>query len=165
MNAYVLLLSLAAGALLLQGGIRVEVTIIIHHTPIQSVSILQHYILTNYPNITQFWEKRWMWILNDSMHVYKCKLMLINLKSSHLWYYPLSVSLPCRDPRWSGASAWTLMFYFCPWPLGCRRMGGSGHWYLISITYTPSTWWHIIDHLITHQPWTDAWTLMFYFCS
>ena len=21
------------------------------------------------------------------------------------------------------------------------------------------------DHLTTHQPWTDAWTLMFYFCS
>ena len=55
------------------------------------------------------------------------------------------MGLPCGDPWWSGASAWTLMFYSCPGPLGCDRMRGSGQWYLISITYTPSTWWYSID--------------------
>ena len=63
-----------------------------------------------------------------------------------MWYYPLSVGLPCAGPWWSGASAWTLIIYSCPGPLGCLRMGDSGQRYLISITYTPSTWWYSIDH-------------------
>ena len=66
-------------------------------------------------------------------------------RQANLWYYPLSVGLPCGDPWWSGASAWTLRFYSCPGPLGCDRMRGSWQWYLISITYTPSTWWYSID--------------------